>query len=269
MGGRGSTFKERSKNLNTLIEYLKQNKNKNSSYFLDIGEISDEREIVSNEKINLDLNNKNYILCSSINNLDSEIKKIYLNQVNSLSEKYSNIIKTNEIPVHLRTYKMNNVNLKTLSKSPNFTTNACFATKKDEIQICLNKRIYTSLQDVKDGEKQSQSTGHHVKVKSEHLDKYSIVHEFGHYIEDCIIQKRLNNSNATLKEREDVAIDLFKEVMEGIDLNNTSQYRLSRYQYKNAFEWFAETFTSCQLGEKNTLLTNNMNKLLKKENLNG
>ena len=80
MGGRSSTYKERIKSIGDLIKELdkKYKSSKESDKILDLGNAEAETKLEGNFKYKDSLNDKNYMICNSLNDIDKKIKRIIL-----------------------------------------------------------------------------------------------------------------------------------------------------------------------------------------------
>lgn len=271
MGGRSSTFRERIKSVSDLLKDLNKKTRKKDFTILDLGDHTQETSFDENYRNKSRLNDRNYMVCNSINKVDKKIQKITLNQIAYLSHKYSNI--TNQFlkdqQVKLRSYKINDINIRTQKKYPNYTTMACWS--KSTNQICLNQRRMQNFDDMVNSVKYSQSTGHFMQTDLDSQDKYIITHEFGHFIEDCLIQKNLQRSDYSQEERTTEALTITEKIckiaVDKFKATDSDLRKMSRYGYTDAYEWFSELFTKTILSSDKTSLSMAMNEYLKKENI--
>ncbi len=272
MGGRSSTFKERIKGIDDLLKELEKKQKKKDYTVLDLGDHTQEVELDSTYRNKIRLQNRNYMVCKSMDEVDKDIRRVTLNQIMNLSHKYNNLTHgyLDEQQVKIRSYKINDINLKTQKKSPNYTTIACWS--KSSNQICLNQRRSKNIDDIVKTVDYSQSTGHFMKTDAGTQDKYVITHEFGHFLEECIVQRRLQTKDYTQEERDRAVLTITEEICNiarnKYKASNNDLRQMSRYGYNDAYEWFSELFTSTVLSSNKSPMQNAMNEFLKKENIN-
>ena len=272
MGGRGSTFNERIKGIWDLLKELERKSNKIDYTILDLGDHTSEVSLNGDYAHKTKLNNDNYMICNSMKEVDNKVQSSTINQIALLNDKYSNITKSilGDQQVKVRSFKINNIHIKTEKKTPNYTTMACWS--KSSNQICLNQRTMNNFDKALDDVKFSQSTKHFMQTDVGTQDKYIITHEFGHFIEDCLITKRLQKTTFTQEERSKEALTITEEICKiakkKFNATGNDIKQMSRYGYNNAFEWFAELFAKTQLSSDNISLSKAMNEFLEKENKN-
>ena len=127
-----------------------------------------------------------------------------------------------------------------------------------QLRIVLdNKRLNDPNNAKKEISKAVRETWHVPINIRENSDKYTITHEMGHAIEECLFAKlRKNNShNPEYNDSRKLAIKIRNEV-ENILKNNYAKYgenatmNISEYSRKNSKEWFAETFSNLVLADE-------------------
>ena len=234
MGGRGSRFRQ-------IIAESTRNKN------LNLGDYFKDKETTKQNKLTKSLKNYNIMVCESTDTMNEQLLNSNLQQVEKLSKKYSGLLsKEPEHELHIRNYPMSD------------NTIACYARIDPDLtqsQICYNKKL------VKDVEDMNTKIKHQIQVgfsaSAENKTDYVITHEFGHYLERNIIEKRFQKDirqyvrfkNLGSKEAEKVineeADKISNEIFEIArrKYKNLSWY-ISGYSGKNSREWFAEVFAS-------------------------
>ena len=257
MGGRGSSFKD----INNISE--------SDEYWTDYGD-ADQDEL-SSEKNNLtkELKNNNILTCKSLYNLDENVVKTNLKQIIDLSYKQKSIIDDilNDTPIKIRSYMMNRISKKTYKKSPEYSVLALFSPIKK--QICFNARVLKDIPSIERIIESSQKTGHSVKTDKNKAIFHIVTHEFGHFVEDCIIQKKIQQNvfdwskyrkliQSKDYDKQYEANEIRKKYAEEIKLqikqiatdkyNATgSQLKTSKYGESDDFEFFAEIYAESQL----------------------
>lgn len=202
-----------------------------------------------------------------------------LKQIEDLTNTFKQTINWNleDEPIKIRSFKMNRISTTTLKKSPEYGVIALYSPTKK--QICFNERIVKDLQSIENIVKSSQETGHSVKTDKSKITHHMITHEYGHFVEDCIIQKRIQQNvhdwakfktsptdadlmrKAKAKEIEQQIIQIAKEKYKA----NDKQLETSSYGQKNSFEFFAEVFAESQLHTTQKPLIQAMKDFLKEE----
>lgn len=271
MGGRSSTYKERIKSIGDLIKELdkKYKSSKESDKILDLGNAEAETKLEGNFKYKDSLNDKNYMICNSLNDIDKKIKESTIDQIAFLSNRYKHLIKNilDDSEVKVRSYAINDIYLKRKQTLPNYSTIACWS--KSTKQICINQRVNKSYESVVEKVKYSQSTGHFMQTDNNTQDRYILTHEFGHFLEDCLIKKRLNTDTYTEPQRYREALNITDEICQiaksKYKATATDIQFISKYGHTNAYEWFAEMFTSSILSSQKSPLNNAMLDYLRKK----
>ena len=292
MGGRGSSFKDISKN---VLDSLDVGGNEKQDYYTDFGEVSKDKETMKQNGLTNKLKNYNIIVCESMDNLNGGVTKMMLDQVQNLSQQYSGIVNgyLNEDTLKIRAYDMNQVSIKTGKKTPDFSTGALH----DYIthQICINGRTTQSVEQLKKSSILAQKTNWSAKTDENNAEKSILTHEYGHFIQNCIIEKRLqkdvkkyseykvaeqrmqdkNNQNRlndynkfnqirheTLR---DITQDIIKIAFQKYNATK-EDFSVSDYGDKNGLnEWFAEVFTEANLNSSSRVVTKAMKEFLNKE----
>mgnify|MGYP001033522863 FL=1 len=235
MGGRGSSFRQ-------IIAESTRNKN------LNLGDYFKDKETTKQNKLTKSLKNYNIMVCESTDTMNEQLLNSNLQQVEKLSKKYSGLLsKEPEHELHIRNYPMSD------------NTIACYARIDPDLtqsQICYNKKL------VKDVEDMNTKIKHQIQVgfsaSAENKTDYVITHEFGHYLERNIIEKRFQKDirqyvrfkNLGSKEAEKVINEEADRIYVEIDKiartkYNNYQLGVSDYSLQeNSKEWFAEVFAS-------------------------
>lgn len=92
---------------------------------------------------------------------------------------------------------------------------------------------------------------------SENSNKYTVTHEMGHVVEECVFEKLLkeNPNNSKYYDARWVATKVRNDVYEICKNKYTKKgesvnMNISDYSERNSMEWFAETFANLHLSEK-------------------
>lgn len=267
MGGRGSRFRD----LNTMQD--------KREYWTDYGDADEDVEVDIQNDLTKSFKNSNIIICGSLKNLDRDVVKVNLKQIKDLSNEFSEIISPNldDECIKIRSYKMNRVSFNTGVKSPEYGIMALFTPVKK--QICFNERSIKDLESLKSIIKTSQKVGHSVQIDEGKEGVYVITHEYGHFLENCIIEKRIQQDvrawakfKTNLFEMQKMRIAEAENIRAEIKQIATQKYKASvkqletsKYgeQDKNPFEWFAEVFAESRLHTTNKPLVKAMKEYLK------
>lgn len=268
MGGRGSKFK------NLSIEQEKE------KYWTDYGDADDDVEFKGNEQNNLTkkLKDNNIIVCKSFKNLDDKVAEVTLKQISDLTQEYSNIVNSNleDEAIKIRSFKMNRVSIKTGAKTPEYGIMALFTPFKK--QICFNERSVKDLESLNNIIKASQESGHSVTTDDSKKGVYVITHEYGHFLENCIIEKHIQQDvrgwakykTGNLSEVQAIRVSEAEKIRDTIKEIATKKFKASKKQLEtsdygevSAFEWFAEVFTESKLHTTNKPLVKAMKEYLK------
>lgn len=271
MGGRGSRFKD-----------VGQIKREEDKYYTDYGDANLDFETGNHNKLTNSLKNSNIIVCKSIENLKKEIADENLGYIKELAETYDDTISDNlnDEKIKIRSYKMNYVNKKTLAVHSNTSVLALFAPGQK--QICLNERVFKTKEKLIETMKSSQKSGHSVKTDKGKEMQAVITHEFGHFIENCIIEKRIQNDvrewaqykSAPIQEAESTRKNIAKDIKDEIKEIAKQKYKAKKNQLTTSkygefnddpFEWFAEVFTESRLHTTKKPLIKAMKSFLKGE----
>lgn len=282
MGGRGSQFNERINAIDSLIKLLNEVKNLQNTptSWLDVGDVKKEIELVVQNDLTKSLKKDNIISCESLNNLNRDVVNSNLSQIKTLTNKYSNISKEylKDDVLKIRSFKMDNVSFKTGKRTPEYNILAVFQSETG--QICLNARSMDEVEKIKKVKRLSILDKHSVKVDEKNYEVSTITHEYGHFVQDCIIEKHLkqdihryNTYKTNPQEREKIrlqeAIKITKDIANiAVTKFKATQEDLiqSEYSKTNHFEWFAETFTETNLHSEKKPITLAMKYYLEKEN---
>lgn len=137
-------------------------------------------------------------------------------------------------------------------------------------KIAFNKEYYGSEQKLVETKARSIKSGHSARCDKDNYNVYTSIHEYGHFVQDHIIKKRLARANKEYnwenQKREAKAIRL-----EILDINkkqyNSDSYRISNYGLENSMEFFAEAFAESQLSSRRTTLSESLLVFLGNEGL--
>ena len=282
MGGRGATFRIKDKSILDILGH----RNEKKTYYIDYGDV--EKEVQSSLKNNLtkELENNKIFICSSIEGLDVDVRDMNLIQLGDLSKKYSNIINgyLNYDDLKIRAYKMDRVSLKTGKRTPELETGALFNPTTN--QICFNIRNNQNLSQLRQMGKLSQDDGWSVRTDIRNVEKHIVTHEFGHFIENCLIEKRLQKDVRRFKEYKEaenthnwtkyveiqnaeaskISTEIQSIAREKFGERNPENLIPSRYaKISGVLEWFAEVFAETNLHTINKPYVKAMEEFLKKE----
>lgn len=275
MGGRGSHFKPQNNSIEDKFQKRKQPK-----YYLDLGNINDDKVLTQQNELTKELKESNILVYETTQNLDKDLAQSSLQQIKKLATDYNGIVSSylDTENLKVRSYKINRVSIKTRKSRPDYEVRACFAPLTS--QICLNERTIKTNEKLIEEYNRQQKTNYSVTVDKGQEKNHVITHEFGHFVENCIIENRLKQDfkqystyKTDNKQRFEIEWqEANKIVGEVIDIA-TQKYRakdkdmiLSRYSREDPFEWFAETFTEASLHTTNKPLVKAMRDFLNKEN---
>lgn len=275
MGGRGSSFKPEN---NSIEEQFK--KRKKRSYYLDLGNINDDKIISQQNKLTKELKESNILVCETTQNLDKDLTQSTLQQIKKLADNYNVIVSSylDTEDLKVRSYKINRVSIKTQKSRPDYEVRACFAPFTS--QICLNERTIKTNERLVEEYNRQQKTNYSVTVDKGQEKNHVITHEFGHFVENCIIENRLKQDVKTYntyktdnKQRLESEWQEASKIVKEVTDIATQKYKakdkdmvLSYYSREDPFEWFAETFTEASLHTTNKPLVQAMREFLSKEN---
>lgn len=275
MGGRGSSFKPQN---NSIEDNFK--KRKKPKFYYDLGKIDEDKIITRPNKLTKELKESNIIVYETTKNLDEALAQNTLQQIKTLAKDYNGIVSSylDTEDLKIRSYKVNRVSIKTNKSRPDYELRACFAPLTS--QICLNERTMKTNDRLIEEHIKSQKTGYSVTVDKGQEKNHIITHEFGHFIENCIIENRLkqdvkryNTYKTDNKQRLDIEWNEANKIVGDVIDIATQKYKakkkdlvLSDYSTNNPFEWFAETFTEASLHTTNKPLVQAMREFLSKEN---
>lgn len=275
MGGRGSSFKPQN---NSIEDNFK--KRKKPKFYYDLGKIDEDKIITRPNKLTKELKESNIIVYETTKNLDEALAQNTLQQIKTLAKDYNGIVSSylDTEDLKIRSYKVNRVSIKTNKSRPDYELRACFAPLTS--QICLNERTMKTNDRLIEEHIKSQKTGYSVTVDKGQEKNHIITHEFGHFIENCIIENRLkqdvkryNTYKTDNKQRLEIEWNEANKIVGNVIDIATQKYKakkkdlvLSDYSTNNPFEWFAETFTEASLHTTNKPLVQAMREFLSKEN---
>lgn len=275
MGGRGSSFKPQN---NSIEDNFK--KRKKPKFYYDLGKIDEDKIITRPNKLTKELKESNIIVYETTKNLDEALAQNTLQQIKTLAKDYNGIVSSylDTEDLKIRSYKVNRVSIKTQVSKPDYELRACFAPLTS--QICLNERTMKTNDRLIDEHIKSQKTGYSVTVDKGQEKNHIITHEFGHFVENCIIENRLkedvkkyNTYKTDNKQRLEIEWNEANKIVGDVIDIATQKYKakkkdlvLSDYSTNDPFEWFAETFTEASLHTTNKPLVQAMREFLSKEN---
>ena len=248
MGGRGSAYSKLVKNVEKLIQE-------------------------QNEKYD---NNLKVDLADFINDIESEIhdemfdrlKDVKVSTRKSTDEVYRNSLKINQKQVELIAkefdYILNETSSDIQLGSENIKDRGTGGYTVRNIANGFDIRVVLDSKRLNDPRMERKETADsirsnwHVPINiKEDARKYTITHEMGHVIENCIFEKLLkeNRTNSRYYDTRWLAIKIRNEV-ENIAQNNYTKsgekvkMNISTYSKENSMEWFAETFTNLVLADE-------------------
>lgn len=275
MGGRGSSFKPENNSIEDKFQ-----KRKKPKYYLDLGNIKDDKIISQQNKLTKELKESNILVYETTQNLDKDLAQSSLQQIKKLADNYNGIVSSylDTEDLKIRSYKINRVSIKTHKSSPDYEVRACFAPLTS--QICLNERTIRTNEKLIEEYNRQQKTNYSVTVDKGQEKNHVITHEFGHFVENCIIENRLKQDVKTYntyktdnKQRLEIEWQEASKIVKEVTDIATQKYKakekdlvLSDYGTRDPFEWFAETFTETSLHTTNKPLVQAMREFLSKEN---
>lgn len=222
----------------------------------------------NNEYIDI-LQDKNHIVCCSTDNFNYDLIEPNLRKLNKLIDKFPAIrynLKENEILIRGATFD-----------DPR--TSACFGhlpSDKQNMTIYLNKDYFTlPKNEVISVEEYERKIGHFSPCDKEEYITATLSHEYGHFIEKLIIEKKLRNDenlfdkdiNERSREYKMQAVKIKNEILniqkERFGLTND---QISEYGKVNSREFFAESFANL-VNSKNPTTIAKATEIYIKENL--
>lgn len=287
MGGRGSGFGQRSEpSIENLLEELKGKKKKKSTW-TDYGDGNKDFEIIKHTDLTKSLKKDKIVVCNTIINLDGDLAQSNLEQIRKLSSGYSSFTETylDSKNLRVRSFEVDDVSYKTGKRKPNLTVVAAFNGMTGD--ICFNERTNKSLKQIREDELSMQADRWAVQTDTKNAEKSTITHEFGHFVEECIVEKRVmrdyvkddihaynkfkndyiehdrimaKESRKIVKEVAEIAVQKYHAKSE--DLMPSEYARSGGYE-----EWFAEAFTEANLHSADKPLIKAMKEFLKREAL--
>ena len=175
----------------------------------------------------------------SLIKVDKELLDRNLSQLNALETKYK-LAKEKEYSLVLSyNGRLSRRIAQTGKNGHRIELGSAYLDKEDHIKILAK----------------GQESGWHSKVKKETLDIYTITHEYGHRVEEYIMDKmRGENFISDVRADQKIYNTIVNRIKDKVGIYNEFEIRdkyLSRYgKSKKNFEWFAETFAKMELGEK-------------------
>lgn len=275
MGGRGSHFKPQNNSIEDKFQKRKQPK-----YYLDLGNINDDKVLTQQNELTKELKESNILVYETTQNLDKDLAQSSLQQIKKLATDYNGIVSSylDTENLKVRSYKINRVSIKTHKSKPDYEVRACFAPLTS--QICLNERTIKTNEKLIEEYNRQQKINYSVAVDKGQEKNHVITHEFGHFVENCIIENRLKQDfrqystyKTDNKQRFEIEWQEANKIVGDVIDIAIQKYKaekkdlvLSDYGSKDPFEWFAETFTEASLHTTNKPLVKAMRDFLNKEN---
>ena len=275
MGGRESHFKPQNNSIEDKIKKRKQPK-----YYLDLGNINDDKVLTQQNELTKELKESNILVYETTQNLDKDLAQSSLQQIKKLATDYNGIVSSylDTENLKVRSYKINRVSIKTHKSKPDYEVRACFAPLTS--QICLNERTIKTNEKLIEEYNRQQKINYSVAVDKGQEKNHVITHEFGHFVENCIIENRLKQDfrqystyKTDNKQRFEIEWQEANKIVGDVIDIAIQKYKaekkdlvLSDYGSKDPFEWFAETFTEASLHTTNKPLVKAMRDFLNKEN---
>ena len=288
MGGRGSSFSTKEM-IDGLLDGLNKRKNQSKSdTILIYGDVKTDFETSKRNRLTKDLKSSNILICQSMDKMNEDVKETNLQQIKNLTETYSHILGDNLTTedLKIRCYDMNDKSLKTMKETPNYTVGALFEPRGG--QICFNTRVVVSNEQLTKEGISNQRTNYSVHTDVGKEKEHIVTHEFGHFVENCIIENRLKKDvklfSEYIKEKRDgrsyrseeirdvEASKITKEIMtlatEKYGVKNRRELRPSSYGMESNYEWFAEVFAETNRHTTDKPLVKAMKEFLKGESYN-
>lgn len=216
------------------------------------------------------LQDKNHVVCYSTDNFNYDLVEPNLRKLNQMVDKFPGVaynLKGYSLEVRGATYKAN---------SPTIASFTYFPGDKNNMSIFLNKDYYTRDKNkIIELHKNARSKGWFSASDENELLNASIAHEYGHFIEKLIIDKKIEEEK-TKKEMTQFDIDFaynyhaIKIKHEILKIQkekfNSDENFISEYGNKNTKEFFAESFANL-VTSKNPTTIAKATEIYIKENL--
>lgn len=258
MGGRGSSFNGGERN--------EQGKQRFDYKMTRLGERPAEEE-TKREPFRTDgtlkLNEEKIKVFVSTDSISENILKDNMEQVKNLQEKVEKQYGI-DTKATLNTEKANLSFYGVQSKS---NTVAYYINN----QIVFNKQYYKDQELIVKRTKEAVKKEYHARCDDKNLQVYTITHEYGHFLQDVIIKKRLekkgedpNIHTNKIKESKKIWQEILQINKEKYKSNNEF---ISNYGYTNPNEFFAEAFAESQLSSNQSTLAKSTIVLLEREGL--
>lgn len=270
MGGRSGRFRDGS------IDY------KQKDYWIDFGNKDLEKETSKENLLTNDLKRLNIKVSESFDVMEERLSNTNLSEVKLLTEKYKNISNAtlNFEELTIRAFPMDRVSIKTGVRRAEYETIALFhPTSK---QICFNQRVLNDYDKATENSKRSQNEGWSSKTDKGKEASHTIAHEYGHFIENCIIEKKIQQNVHKWAEYKNLPVaeklkiwnteerNIKKEIINiAVKKYKASEedLKISKYGDRNGdAEWFAEVFAETNLHTTKKPIVQAMKDFLKKEN---
>ena len=262
MGGRGSAYLLHIRGNDNRI-------NKQVSEFL-----TDPESEYHNEMFNK-LKENHISTRMSTDDVDDKILERQQVQIYNISSKYKNILK---YTVSKKDIQFGIIDIK---KSGTLGYCSVRLDESSSIQrIVLDKKQFNNYDKVVSEVEKGVLRGHFVPINLKFKSRdYLITHEFGHAIENSIIEKERikhnlndNNFDNFIRFRDIMAARIKSEVIniknkKFANLKDSSIIEISNYSSKNDYDWFAETFTNLELSDSPKPIALALKEYLKEQNI--
>lgn len=215
------------------------------------------------------LQDKNHVVCYSTDNFNYDIIEPNIKKLNQMVDKYPGV-----------TYNLKGYNLEirgaTYKDSGTIASFCYHIEDKNNMSIFLNKDYYTdNKSEMISLQKEAKKRNWFSKSDENELLNASIAHEYGHFIEKLIIDKKINEE----KSQKDMthfdfdlafsyhAIKIKREILKiQKEKFNSDEQFISEYGRKNSREFFAEAFSNL-VTSKNPTTIAKATEIYIKENL--
>lgn len=216
-----------------------------------------------------ELQEGNHNICCSTNGFNYDIMNNNFKKIYDIVRKYPQISKNlDDAELNIRGATFSDKN-----------TQACFSynvLNKDNMTIFLGKDVYTkNKQLIEKDAKYNQDIRFWSKSDDKDLVNKVIAHEYGHFIEKLIIDKKIKDDPKT-KEMETYQLINYANMQAGLIKReiisiqkkhfNSTEKTISEYGEYNGKEFFAETFANLVTSKEPTTLAKSLEIYLK-ENL--
>lgn len=247
MGGRGSAYQKLVNKAENLEQF--QNEQYNGEKVNPDDFINDKETEIQNDMFHL-LKNVGISTRESTDKVNRQSLTTNQKQAHFIATEFDYLLNETKIDVQLGSENIKD------KKISGYT--APWYNNGLQLRVVLDdKRLNNPTEARKEITKSVSETWHVPINVKENANKYTITHEMGHAIEECIFEKlRKNNShNPEYHDSKKLATNIRNEVKEiyknqyakpGENVN----MNISEYSRKNSMEWFAETFSNLVLSDK-------------------